>query len=228
MKTDSLAGSSPTPDLRRLVQYGRIWFYGAGLALALAAWAGGQVRLRPLEILALAATAFLSVPFFLRLEQRSAVSARRADPASWWLALDVGLITWGIGATGGAGSYWVIWYLANTAAAALVKGRTWALATMAANGLAYFGLLAGLASRGQTFSWTEAALRLLFVLGASFFILVTVPAIKANPGRSRDGLEAGPETGSGATLPGQSEERYRTAFQNSVDGHLLMGQEIVD
>jgi diguanylate cyclase (GGDEF)-like protein len=75
-------------------------------------------------------------------------------------------------------SYWYLWYLTNTAAAAFVRGNRAALAVSLANSAAYLGVAVLIAPEDPGPQIAQAAWRLTFLYGASILFVAGVSSLR--------------------------------------------------
>ncbi len=158
------------------VQHSRIIVYNFSFAIGLLAWLLDGIELKFWPLLAVLIAANLSALSIIWTYKRTGGLERRLDLAPAWMGVDVLFITAAVALTGGFNSPWYVWYIANTAAAAFVKGARAAVLVMTANAAAYLGLMAYYTHQGQSGIWVEAVVRLLLIYGASFFALLAIGA----------------------------------------------------
>jgi signal transduction histidine kinase/DNA-binding response OmpR family regulator len=92
-----------------------------------------------------------------------------------WMTANVLFVTFGVWATGGIASPWYIWYIAASTAAAIAGGRTAGYMTVVAHDVLYVVMLVAL---GQATFFNDvfllAVTRMLFITGASYFVVTSV------------------------------------------------------
>jgi signal transduction histidine kinase/DNA-binding response OmpR family regulator len=162
--------TADSPGLLRFrlaMQRTRLWVYVVGWLLAFLFKYLGALDIRyGHSIIALPGIG--SALLFMALYKRGVTWAR-----NWqWEVIDIALITWGVGISGGINSPWYIWYLTIAGAAAFVSGRRGALWVCVGNTAAYLGLLIALGDIGGADKQLFLALvRMAFLNGAAFFFL---------------------------------------------------------
>jgi diguanylate cyclase (GGDEF)-like protein len=123
----------------------------------------------------------LSVGCFSLLAMRAQRANRRADLAAWWIACDMVLVTAMVCATGGVSSPWWVWYLGCGGAAMTHLRLRLAVAFAAVAALLYFGALAAMGQiGGMDHGFYLAALKLVFLFGASLFLVVNTRKLLAS------------------------------------------------
>jgi signal transduction histidine kinase/DNA-binding response OmpR family regulator len=153
------------------IQRTRVVVYSVASLLAIAARLTGVIEAPP--VAGIIAIAGVLSGFGLAEVYRRGVHARWTPGLELgWLVLDSILISLSVALSGGLGSPWFVWYLANVCAAAFVGGRRTALLIA---GLDVTGYLAVLAAIGQVSLLDQAFWRALvsmaFLFGAAFFCL---------------------------------------------------------
>ncbi len=162
--------TAESPGLLRFrlaMQRTRLWVYVFGWGLAFLFKYLGALDIRyGNSVIAIPGVA--SALLFMLLYRRDAAWVR-----NWhWVVIDIALITWGVGISGGIDSPWFIWYLTIAGAAAFVSGRRGALWVCIGNTAAYLGLLIALGDiRGPDTNFFLALVRMAFLNGAAFFFL---------------------------------------------------------
>lgn len=94
------------------------------------------------------------------------------------MVLDIGFLTALLYVTGGLGSNWFPWYLANSAAAAYAYGRRGTILVSAGNVLAYFGMVAATEPLTPA-TFTQAAMNMLILYGAAVFAVLGIADLQA-------------------------------------------------
>jgi signal transduction histidine kinase/DNA-binding response OmpR family regulator len=154
------------------IQRNHIFVYTLGF---LTATAGMLLGVFPLNISAAIAIYACSCASALTLYflYRRGIDRRFLNPV--WMAIDIGLATVGVYASGGSDAPWYIWYLACATAAAFAVGRHAAYVVSAASSACYIGVLMLM---GQATPFNDVMLlaitRMLFLFGASYFFLIGV------------------------------------------------------
>lgn len=131
--------------------------------------------------LAIFGLGILSVGCFSLLALRAQRANRRADLAAWWIACDMVLVTAMICATGGLSSAWWVWYLGCAGAAMTHLRLRPAVAVAAVAALLYLGALTAMGQiGGLDHGFYLATLKLLFLFGASLFLVVNTRKLLAS------------------------------------------------
>ncbi|NWF99570.1 MAG: GGDEF domain-containing protein [Thermoanaerobaculaceae bacterium] len=160
-----------------LVQKSRALVYTVAVAIAFTGRALGVVHFPWLEGLAVFLVANGTALLYAWLAQRG-VRRLAGIPTAWtWMAADVAIITWAVAISGGASSFWVVFYLTNVAAATYVAGWRGMIAVMLANTAAYVGLV--LWGQPLTLALVAQAVgRKLLLYGAAVFALLGIPRLQ--------------------------------------------------
>lgn len=99
-------------------------------------------------------------------------------PVRWlWMAADVAIISWAVQQSGGARSFWCVFYLTNVAAATYVAGVRGMAAVMVANTMAYLGV-AALGGGMSGAMLAQLAGQKLLLYGAAFYALLGIPRLE--------------------------------------------------
>jgi diguanylate cyclase (GGDEF)-like protein len=131
--------------------------------------------------LAIFGLGILSVGCFSLLALRAQRANRRANVAAWWIACDMVLVTAMVCATGGVSSPWYVWYLGCAGAAMTHLNLRLGVAFAAVAALLYFGALAAMGQIGvMDHGFYLAALKLVFLFGASLFLVVNTRKLLAS------------------------------------------------
>jgi diguanylate cyclase (GGDEF)-like protein len=131
--------------------------------------------------LAIFGLGILSVGCFSLLAMRAQRANRRANVAAWWIACDMVLVTAMVCATGGVSSPWWVWYLGCAGAAMTHLRLRLAVAFAAVAAFLYFGALAAMGQIGVLdHGFYLAALKLVFLFGASLFLVVNTRKLLAS------------------------------------------------
>jgi diguanylate cyclase (GGDEF)-like protein len=172
---DSLLHSELVTQRNRAVTYA---VAGAAMLLTRAV---GLYDVHYLWTVAIFGLGLLSVGCFSLLALRAQRANRRADLAAWWIACDMVLVTAMVSATGGVSGPWWVWYL-GCAGAAMTHLRLRLAVTFAAfAALLYLGALAAMGQiGGLDHGFYLAALKLLFLFGASLFLVVNTRKLLAS------------------------------------------------
>ncbi len=152
-------------------QESRAAFYAMAIASVLfAEWLGVGPVSRS-SFAAIFGVALLSVVVFLWLYRRQdEAGAMRLAP--WHLAFDVGLVSWGVTASGGIKSPWWVWYLAVAGGAAFLGSRRLAAIVAVGCVASYLTVLAARGEFGADYhGLAVASSRMLFLFGAAVFLL---------------------------------------------------------
>jgi diguanylate cyclase (GGDEF)-like protein len=176
-------GAESGRDGRRLrfhlnVQKSRASVYTLGVAVGLLDRFVGELP-----------TSYAGAAFFLLLANLSALAfhelyRRGADRRlgvgldPFWMACDLGLVTFAVYLSGGQPEYFV-WYLANVSAAAFVGGFRTALIVALADIVAYLGVLAALGQvTGFDGTLVRPVIRMAYLFGAAFFMLRGISSLR--------------------------------------------------
>jgi len=118
-----------------------------------------------------------SVLVFTSLHRRG-IEKVGGVPLYWgWMAIDVGVITWGVYISGGSASPFYVWYLANAAAAAFVGGTSGMLAVLVTNGCAFAAVVL-LTEHPDPSVLLLILGKLTLLYGAAFFALLGVTNLR--------------------------------------------------
>ncbi len=172
-----MEASQRRQEFEVLVQKSRALVYTVAVAVGFAGRALGVVHFSWLSGLAIFLVADGSALLFAWLARRG-VRRLLGIPTTWtWMAADVAIITWAVAISGGAASFWVVFYLTNAAAATYVAGWRAMIVVMLANTLAYLGVVLW----GQPISLALVALgfgRKLLLYGAAVFALLGISRLQ--------------------------------------------------
>lgn len=155
------------------VQRSRMVVYTTGVVVAVAARLAGALTAPWLEILFFFFLTNGTAVGFSRLYTRGVARLLGVPLVALWLSVDVAIITWAVYLSGGSGSVLFPWYLANVAAAAYASGRRATLAVMAANTVAYLGLVVLTEDPAPALLGREVG-KLLVLYGAAFYAVLGI------------------------------------------------------
>jgi diguanylate cyclase (GGDEF)-like protein len=172
---DSLLHSELVTQRNRAVTYAV-----AGAAMLLARVVG-LYDVHYLWTVAIFGLGLASVGCFSLLALRASRANRHAGLAPWWIACDMVLVTAMIYATGGVSSPWWVWYLGCGGAAMTHLRLRPAVAFAAVAALLYFGVLTAMGQLGGLdHGFYLASSRLIFLVGASLFLVVNTRKLLAS------------------------------------------------
>jgi diguanylate cyclase (GGDEF)-like protein len=182
-----LAGPEETRLRARLMlQRDRALVYTIAGLVTLLSKVTGAVDFNYRASLGVLAAGFLSVAFFSLLEVRARRANRRVSLAPWWISCDVILITAMVSLTGGTESDWYLWYVACAGAAAAHCSLRFSLVGAGFTTLLYLGALVGMGQiHGLDRELATASTQLLFLFGASFFLLLNTRKLRQSVGVNR-------------------------------------------
>jgi len=164
-----------------VTQRNRAVTYGVAGAAMVLTRAVGLYDVHYLWTVAIFGLGILSVGCFSLLALRARRANRRADLAAWWIACDMALVTAMICATGGGSSPWWVWYLGCGGAAITHLRLRPAVAFSAVAALLYLGALTAMGQiGGMDHGFYLATLKLIFLFGASLFLVVNTRKLLAS------------------------------------------------
>jgi signal transduction histidine kinase/CheY-like chemotaxis protein len=154
------------------VQRSHLIVFSAALVTA---WIGRSLGVFPLRldlmIVLWVATCGSAITFYILFAR--GIDRRILNPI--WMMVNVLFVTFGVWATGGITSPWYIWYVAASSVAALAGGKTAAFTVVVAHDILYVALIVAM---GQATFFNDvfylAVTRMLFITGASYFVLAGV------------------------------------------------------
>ena len=157
---------------RLAMQRNRLLTYALAAGIAFLVRKLGVLDVGALDVVVVAAVAALStIP--PALVARRALRGRPGPNLDYaWMAVDVGLISWGVVVSGGFQSIWYIWYLAPVGAAAFVAGVRGAAVVTLLDSASYVAALACTGDvTGAGPALYTALARMAFLHGAASFVL---------------------------------------------------------
>jgi len=164
---------------RLAVQRNRGAVYVLAAAMAFGSRAAGTLQAHYWAIALVIGMAFLSVLVFSALARMGPDRKTGMVLDIGWMLADAILISWGVYITGGNGSPWFLWYLANISGAAFVARTRTAVIIGFVDLISY---CAALALNGDVNGFNNSLYipmtRMAFLLGASFFFLRGVTVLR--------------------------------------------------
>ncbi|HNX51833.1 MAG TPA: response regulator, partial [Thermoanaerobaculaceae bacterium] len=147
----------------------RALLYAIASALIALGMAGRLVAPRPIPALGVTLIGLLTAVLLVFVAARRPALASRPDLNASWLLLDALLVTWVVYLTGGTGSPWFVWYIANAGTASVVLGKRAAVFVASLDSALYLGL--ALATGEPAPAVLEAFLRTAATWVASYYFV---------------------------------------------------------
>jgi methyl-accepting chemotaxis protein len=155
----------------RALVYNLAWLIGvAGKTLGLLTFSWPEAIL--FLIIANISTSALAVLYSRGVTRLAGLSLRPI-----WMTFDILIITWAVYLSGGSQSAWYPWYLTNAAAAAYFSGRRGMVVVMAANVVAYLGLIL-LTENPSAGVLIEVVGKMTILFGAAGYALLAISRLQ--------------------------------------------------